>query len=70
MNNVWEKWKVLAKKIGNFQVSIIFSILYFLLVTPLGLLSNIFNDFLDIKQAPKWKKYTDNTSSLLKMKDQ
>ena len=66
----WEKWKLIAEKIGNFQTNLIFSILYFLLVVPVSLVVNIFNDFLGVKKFPEWSDFEDNSETLNKLRDQ
>lgn len=58
------------EKIGNVQMIIIFSVLYFVLVTPVGLLMRIFKDSLRVKQFPQWLAMEDNSSTLKKMKEQ
>lgn len=71
MNNIsrfWEQWKKVAEKIGNFQAGIIFSILYFLLVLPMGIIASRFLDILATRSFPKWQELQDTTSSLKKMK--
>lgn len=70
MRTFWEKWKKVAEKIGNFQASVLFSILYFLLVTPLGVISSLFGDFLGTRGTPGWQEMDDLTSTQDKMKKQ
>lgn len=70
MKNLWEKWKVVAEKIGNFQAGLLFSILYFILVTPVGLIASLFQDFLAVRKFPKWQEMKDTASTLSKMKNQ
>jgi len=52
---IWTKWKKFAAKIGDLQFNLIFSLLYFLLITPFGLVANFFGDFLGLKSPPKWE---------------
>jgi len=70
MNHLWSKWKATAQAIGNFQANIIFSILYFLIITPLGLVVSQFNDFFEIKHFPHWHPIPDTTSTIDKLKEQ
>lgn len=70
MRTLWQKWQVIAGKIGDFQATVLFSLLYFLLVTPVGLVSSWFNDFLGSKKFPQWQKILDNASTLRKMEKQ
>lgn len=69
MDNIWEKWKILSKKIGNFQLGIFFSILYYMIITPVGLISSLFNDYFRKKSFPTWGDWIDNSSSLKKLKE-
>lgn len=70
MRNLWEKWKELAEKIGDFQANLIFSIFYFLLMMPIGLVSGIFADFLALKKDPQWGEIDAGVSTLEEMKEQ
>ena len=69
MKNTWEKWKVLSKKIGNFQLGLFFSILYYVIIVPVGLISSLFNDYFKIKNFPVWEEWTDNSSNLKRLKE-
>jgi len=69
MKNIWNKWKVLSKKIGNFQLGLFFSILYYVIITPVGLISSFFNDYFKVKNFPKWEDWADNSSTLKKLKE-
>lgn len=66
----WEKWKLVAEKIGDFQTNLIFSILYYLLIVPVSFVVNGFNDFLGVSKFPKWSDIEDNSGTLNKLKDQ
>lgn len=70
MKKAWEKWKVIAQKIGDFQAKIIFSLLYFILITPMGLISNFFGDFLRSKKFPIWEEFEDASSTKNKLESQ
>ncbi|MBU1262914.1 hypothetical protein KJ640_08225, partial [bacterium] len=55
MKRLWEKWKVLAQRIGNFQARILLSVFYFIIVAPFGLMIRVFFDPLSIKKKkPFW----------------
>lgn len=58
------------EKVGNFQATIIFSILYFLLVLPFGYISKLFKDFFKMNQFPKWEKNISNLKTIEEMKSQ
>ena len=70
MKQLWEIWKKVAESIGNFQTRIIFSALYFLIFSPVGVISSFFNDFLGTKRFPDWSNMQDNASTLKKLKAQ
>ncbi|QQG43465.1 MAG: hypothetical protein HYW45_00405 [Candidatus Daviesbacteria bacterium] len=70
MKKVWEKWKKIAEKIGNFQVTVVFSLLYFILATPLGLITQVLADFLHVKDSPKWEDFKDNYFKIKDLKKQ
>lgn len=70
IKNIWEKWKLVAEKIGNFQTNLIFSILYFILIVPVSFVANMFMDFLEVKKFPKWSDMDDNSGTLKKLRDQ
>ncbi|KAA3631247.1 MAG: hypothetical protein DWP97_13655 [Calditrichaeota bacterium] len=40
--NIWEKWKVIAHKIGQFNTKVIVTVIYFLMISPLGALFRLF----------------------------
>lgn len=69
MRKIYEGWKKIAEKIGNFQATIIFSILYFIFLTPLGL-GSCFKDFLRVRKKVGWEKVEDNVSTLEKLQKQ
>lgn len=70
LKNLWEKWKVIAEKIGNFQASVIFSILYFILITPLGITTSLFRDFLGRRCFPTWQEYGVKAGDIYKLRQQ
>jgi len=55
MKRFWEAWKVLARKIGNFQARVLLTIIYGILLLPFGLLVRLLADRLRIKKPPtRW----------------
>jgi len=40
--NIWEKWKIIAHKIGQFNTKIIVTVVYFIMISPLGALFRLF----------------------------
>jgi hypothetical protein len=49
---IWEAWKRVAHKIGNFQSRVLLTIFYFIVVLPFGLAARLFSDPLRIKKLP------------------
>jgi hypothetical protein len=52
MKGLWNAWKRLARKIGNFQARVLLTLLYAIVVLPFGLLARLFWDPLRIKNRP------------------
>jgi hypothetical protein len=65
----WEKWKALSKRIGRFQARIFFSILYYLVVTPVGFVMGR-STRMKLEKAPHWEEYTEAPQTLLQMTEQ
>jgi hypothetical protein len=62
---LWEAWKRLAHRIGNFQARVLLTILYLTLVLPFGLAVRLFSDPLRLKKRPdSWLKSQENTNDL------
>jgi hypothetical protein len=50
-----EAWKALARKLGNFQVRVLLTIIYGILLLPFGLCVRLLGDPLRIKKPPtRW----------------
>lgn len=49
----WERWKVIAHKIGNFQARLILVIFYFVIVPPFALIVKLFKDPLTLNPPQK-----------------
>jgi len=47
---LWEGWKKIARKIGDFNARVILTIFYFILLCPFALLLKSFTDPLEIKK--------------------
>ena len=50
---LWEAWKRLAHRIGNFQARLLLTILYAVVVLPFGLVVRLFADPLRIRKRPQ-----------------
>ena len=65
LKRLWQAWKALARKIGDFQARVLLTIFYALLVLPFGLAVRFFADPLRIKQLPKqWLDHSDEPTNL------
>jgi hypothetical protein len=52
---LWQAWKRLAHKIGNFQARVLLTIIYAIVLFPFGILVRLFSDSLAIRHRPtKW----------------
>jgi len=51
LKRLWNWWKPIAEKIGNFQARIILSVFYFLFVTPIAMGVKLFSDPLKMKKS-------------------
>ena len=56
LRRVWERWKVIAHKIGIFQSRLLLNIFYFSILLPFGVGIKLFSDRLQLKphQGPYW----------------
>lgn len=50
LRQLWNRWLVLARKIGNFQSRILLTLFYFFVVTPFGLLVRGLSDPLHLRR--------------------
>jgi hypothetical protein len=58
LKTLWNAWKRLAHKIGNFQARVILTVIYAIAVLPFGLVVRLFSDPLRIKHRPtKWLEH-------------
>ncbi len=69
MKKIWDKWVLTAEKIGNIQMEVIFSILYFILLTPVSLISSTLNDYFQ-NNKKGWNLMEDNSSTMEKIREQ
>ena len=67
---IWNRWKIFAQKVGTFQINLIFSILFYIIIVPVGLVFKLFRDVFETKSFPNWSEVKDLTSTLPKMKEQ
>lgn len=65
LKRLWEGWKVVAHKIGNFQARVLLTIFYAVLILPFGVAARLFTDPLRIKQRPtQWLDHPDEPTDL------
>lgn len=59
MKKIFEKWKKIAGKVANFQIRLLLFLVYFIVITPVGVFVILFKDYLKIKKSPLWQKSKD-----------
>jgi hypothetical protein len=65
LKRVWEAWKKIAQKIGNFQARVLLTVFYGVIVLPFGLAARLFADPLHIKKKPtEWLQHPDEAYDL------
>ena len=60
---LWEGWKRIARKIGDFNARVILTLFYFILLFPFAVLLKLFTDPLEIKKKEHigWHNREDDT---------
>ena len=53
LRKIWDGWKKIARKIGDFNARVILTIFYLILLMPFALLVKAFTDPLEIKKNSK-----------------
>jgi len=65
IKRIWQAWKRIAQKIGNFQARVLLTVIYAVLVLPFGLAVRLFSDPLRVKRRPQaWLDHGDTPSSI------
>jgi hypothetical protein len=65
LKRIWEAWKRIAQKIGNFQARVLLTVIYSVLVLPFGLAVRLFSDPLRIKRRPEaWLDHGDDPNTM------
>jgi len=65
LKRIWDAWKRLAHKIGNFQARVMLTLLYCVVLMPIGVLVRLFADPLRIKKYPtQWLEHGNETMDL------
>lgn len=60
---LWEGWKRIARKIGDFNARVILTLFYFILLCPFAIVLKLFTDPLEIKNKEHvgWHDKENNT---------
>jgi hypothetical protein len=65
IKDLWQAWKRVTRKIGDFQARVLLTIIYGTIVLPFGLLVRLFSDPLHIKHRPtKWTEQSSDGHDL------
>jgi len=65
INRARERWKRIAKKVGNFQARALLTVFYVALMLPFGIAVRLFFDSLRVKQRPtRWLDPPEETHDL------
>lgn len=58
---LWDRWKIIAHKIGTFQSRVMLNLFYFLILAPFGLGVRLLSDPLRLKRHPQshWHRRED-----------
>jgi len=65
LKRLWQAWKRISHKIGNFQSRVLLTVFYFIFVWPFGLAARFFSDPLRIKKRPtQWLDHSDEACDL------
>jgi hypothetical protein len=55
MKRLWQMWKRLARRIGDFQARLLLTLIYIVAILPFGLGVRLFGDPLRLKRRPdRW----------------
>ena len=57
---LWKRWKVIGRKIGDFQARLILSLFYFVVLAPFAMGVKFFSDPLLLKSTRGWQRRSDN----------
>ena len=50
---LWQRWKVIAEKIGTFQAKVLLGLLYFVLIGPVALVRRLVADPLGLRREAR-----------------
>lgn len=58
------------EKVGDFQATVIFSLLYFVFIVPIGFFANLKSDYFRVKKFPIWIEVKEKLYSIKDLKNQ
>jgi hypothetical protein len=63
---LWQRWKLVAERLAHAQARLVFSLLYFVVVTPFALALKWLSDPLQLRprEGSRWHPVTRQTSNL------
>ena len=62
---LWNAWKQIARRIGDFQARVLLTLIYVTLILPFGVIVRAFGDPLRIRRRPaKWNDCERHPSDL------
>ena len=63
LKRLWEAWKRLARRIGDFQARVLLTLIYVLVILPFGVGVRLFADPLRLKHRPQqWLDHPHETA--------
>lgn len=71
LRRLWERWKVFAARMGNYQGRVILAVFFFTVAVPFALGFRLFSDALRLKgKTPTWHERETQEPSIDKAKNQ
>ena len=65
LKRLWKGWKAIGRKIGDFQARVLLTVLYAIVVLPVGLAVRLFGDPLRIRNPPsQWLDHQDKPTDI------
>lgn len=62
LKNAWKKWLTFSKAVGNFNLQVLMTFFYLIIIMPLGIYFRFFTDPLNIKIKKSGKSNFSNWS--------
>jgi len=70
IKTIWEKTKVILKKIAAFQSKVLLSIIYFIFITPVAVLFKIFSGSSGFESKASWSLKVENEKQISQLRNQ